>query len=129
MIELRLLSGNRKGECISARPPLVVGRSPTSGLCLPEPGVWESHAIIECGSDGRLHLKAAGGGLVSVDSKPVRDIVLRSGDRIELGSVTLEFRLSPSNQPGLNGPERMLWSLLAGAALLQLALLALLAGT
>jgi pSer/pThr/pTyr-binding forkhead associated (FHA) protein len=128
MIELRLLSGNRKGESVSARPPLSIGRSPSSGLCLSEPGVWESHARIACSEDGRLHLTAMGEGAVSVDSKAVRDAVLRSGDRIVLGSVTLEFRLAPARQPGLQGPERLLWSMLVAAVLLQLALLGLLAG-
>lgn len=128
MIELRLLSGNRKGESVSAHPPLTIGRSPASGLCLPEPGVWDSHARIVCAEDGRLHLTAMGEGGVSIDSKPVRDAVLRSGDRIVLGSVTLEFRLAPAHQPGLQGPERLLWSMLLAAVLLQLTLLGLLAG-
>ena len=128
MIELRLLSGVRKGESVSARPPLTIGRAPSSGLCLPEPGVWESHARIECATDGRLHLTAMGEGGVSIDSKSVRDAVLRSGDRIVLGSVTLEFRLAPACQLGLQGPERLLWSMLVAAVLLQLALLGLLAG-
>jgi pSer/pThr/pTyr-binding forkhead associated (FHA) protein len=128
MIELRLLSGNCKGESFSAGPPLIIGRSPSSGLCLSEPGVWDSHARIACAEDGRLHLTAMGEGGVSIDSKPVRDAVLRSGDRIVLGSVTLEFRLAPARQPGLQGPERLLWSILVVAALFQLTLLGMLAG-
>lgn len=129
MIELRLLSGVRKGESVSARPPLTIGRATSSGLCLPEPGVWDSHARIECAEDGRLHLKAMGDGTVSVDSKAVHDAVLRSGDRIVLGSVTIEFRLAPARQPGLQVPERLLWSMLVAAALFQLTLLGLLAAT
>jgi pSer/pThr/pTyr-binding forkhead associated (FHA) protein len=128
MIELRLLSGNRKGESFSAGPPLIIGRSRSSGLCLSEPGVWDSHARIACAEDGRLHQTAMGEGGVSIDSKPVRDAVLRSGDRIVLGSVTLEFRIAPARQPGLQGPERLLWSILVVAALFQLTLLGMLAG-
>lgn len=126
-IELRILSGSRRGESVQVEAPILIGRHSGAGLSLSEPGVWERHAEISCAPDGRMHLRAVGEGAVSVDSKPIRETVLRSGDRVSLGSVTLEFRLAVAGQRGLEIPERLVWTLLLGAALVQVAVLGWLA--
>ena len=129
MIELRILSGARRGESVVAPPPFSIGRHPGAGLSLSDPGVWERHAEIRRAEDGRLHLAAVGEGSLSIDSKPVREAVLRSGDRIALGSVAVEFRLATARQRDLELPERMVWDLLVGAAVLQALLVSRLAAS
>lgn len=119
MIELRILSGARQGESVRVEAPVLIGRHSSAGLSMPEPGVWERHAEILRGDDGRLQVRAIGEGGVSIESKPVREAILKSGDRISLGSLVLEFRLATVGQRGLECPERLVWGLLFGAGLLQ----------
>lgn len=119
MIELRILSGARRGESVQIEAPVLIGRHSSAGLSMSEPGVWDRHAEIRRGEDGRLRIRAIGEGGVSIESIPVQEAVLKSGDRISLGSLVVEFRLATAVQRGLVCPERLVWTLLVGAAFLQ----------
>ena len=77
-----------------------------------EPGVWDLHAEISQGPDHRFRLKALGEGTVTLGSVAVREATLKQGVPIQLGTLTLEFWLSPSRQSGLRFQEIALWLLI-----------------
>jgi len=113
MIELRILSGSRKGETFRTdRGSISIGRSPKVDFSLVEPGVWDLHAEISQGPDHRFRLKALGEGTVTLGSVAVREATLKQGVPIQLGTLTLEFWLSPSRQSGLRFQEIALWLLI-----------------
>ena len=127
MIELRILSGSRKGETFRTdRGSITIGRSPRADLSLAEPGVWDLHAEVCQGPDHCFHLKALGEGTVTLGSVAVREAILRQGVPMQLGTLTLEFWLAPSRQSGLRVQEIALWLLIALMVSLQGILLLLL---
>ncbi len=90
-----LFQGSLSGrEPLVARDPfLVIGRDAACGLSLAENGVSDRHASIERREDGYYlaDLDSATG--VRVNDQPVTQHRLQSGDRIEIGSVSLQFEL------------------------------------
>jgi hypothetical protein len=126
MIELRILSGSRNGEiAVFPGKNVAIGRrvDPWKGLAVDGAGVWDRHAEISLGADRRFHIQALGGGIVSVGQVPLRESPLGTGDRIELGSLILEFRLAPACQAGLRLHEAVVWSLVVLVTALQAFLL------
>lgn len=126
MIELRILSGNRSGEITGfSGKTVAIGRrvAPGSGLAIDGAGVWDRHAEISLGADRRFYIRALDDGIVSLRQVPVRESPLRSGDRIELGSLLLEFRLAPARQAGLRLHEAIVWGLVVLMTALQAFLL------
>ena len=128
MVQLQILNGPRAGsQWVACRLPFSVGRSAEDDLRLEEDGVWDRHARVELRSRQRAVLIASEQARTSVNGQPIREAILRNGDTLELGSVQLQFSLSPARHRGLRFREALTWIGLALMALAQIAVVYLLA--
>jgi transcriptional regulator with GAF, ATPase, and Fis domain len=82
----------------SARPvelgddPIVVGSGPKCGLRLEGEGVQARHLVVERSARGwRMRSTVSGDAAVKVNGRRMATRRLRNGDRLELGTVTIEF--------------------------------------
>jgi pSer/pThr/pTyr-binding forkhead associated (FHA) protein len=125
MIQLRILSGSRKGTVQHAGTfPFSIGRAAAAQLRLEDPGVWDQHLKLVLNLPAGFQLEVQPGALASVNGQPCQQTPLRNGDVIEIGLVKLQFWLSEVEQPSLATRERLTWALIVVLALLQLTLLA-----
>lgn len=123
MIELRILSSKQAGASVIARRfPFQVGRAADSGLRLEEEGVFERHFKILL-QGGEFVLASEPNAVTALNNQPVTQGRLRSGDTIQAGSVSLGFALSPMRQRGLRIREGIVWLMLAGLCLAQVAVI------
>jgi pSer/pThr/pTyr-binding forkhead associated (FHA) protein len=71
-----------------------IGSDPDAAAVLRQPGIQPTHCVIHLTSNGANLQVPAGGGPVSVNGKPVTDIMgLRSGDLIDIGPVVAKLLL------------------------------------
>jgi predicted component of type VI protein secretion system len=113
MVQLQILSGRQTGKKFDAsRLPISVGRSEQSDVSLDEPGVWPSHCKIHWRAEG-LVLEVEPNALASVNGVPAPRAILRNGDTVTLGGVTLRFSLGPVRQAGQAWREWLTWLALA----------------
>jgi predicted component of type VI protein secretion system len=121
MVQLQILSGRRAGAKFDGSSlPITVGRSEQSNVSLAEPGVWPSHCKIHWRQEG-LVLEVEPGALASVNGVPTPRALLRNGDMITLGGVTLRFSLSPLQQSSAALREWLTWIALGALCLGQVA--------
>jgi predicted component of type VI protein secretion system len=121
MIQLQVLSGRQTGRKFDgARFPVTIGRSEQSDVVLDEPGVWPSHCKIHWRSDGLL-MEVEPNALASVNGVPTPQSILRNGDTITLGGVTLRFSLSAVDQGSLAWREWLTWLALGALCVGQVA--------
>jgi hypothetical protein len=124
MVQLKILSGQKAGTALVARHfPVRVGRSPESDLQLEEPGVWADHFQIALNPAAGYVLETLPDALVTANGKPVETAVLRNGDLLEIGSLKIQFWLSDVPQRALWFREGLVWAILAGVCLGQIALI------
>lgn len=124
MVQLEKVSSQTAGAKWAARRfPVRVGRSAGSDLQLEEPGVWDEHLQISLDTSDGFVLQAHANALVSINGQRVERAVLRNGDQIELGAVKLRFWLSEARQHGLGLSESLVWAILIGVSLGQIALI------
>lgn len=83
-----------------------IGSAPDGAVVLTQPGIQPLHCVIHVTGTGANLQIPAGGGTVSVNGKPVTDLMaLRAGDSVAIGPVTAKFavveaaRSSPSASP------------------------------
>jgi pSer/pThr/pTyr-binding forkhead associated (FHA) protein len=111
MLELKRLSGNTAGTKWSARRfPVRIGRSNQAEVRLEEQGVWDKHALIDLRPGDGFVLKAEPDALVSLNTHPTREALLKNGDIIQLGGARLQFWLTPMKQRGLAPREWLAWA-------------------
>jgi hypothetical protein len=123
MVQLQILSGRKAGAIFdSSRLPVTVGRSDQSDVSLDEPGVWPCHCEIHWLPEG-LVLEVEPDALASVNGVPMTRALLRNGDLITLGGVTLRFSLSPIQQAGAALREWLTWIALGALCLGQVAVI------
>jgi pSer/pThr/pTyr-binding forkhead associated (FHA) protein len=110
------------------RLPWRIGRSSASDLRLDRPGVWDAHAILENAPDTRVAIRAVSDGIVAVNHVPLREAVLRNGDIVTLGSVQMEFRVSPT--AGRTGRETAsaMWAVVVASVAAEAIVVLLLRG-
>jgi predicted component of type VI protein secretion system len=121
MVQLQILSGWRAGAKFGGSSlPITVGRSEQSDVPLEEAGVWPCHCKIHWRQQG-LVLEVEPGALASVNGVPMPSALLRNGDMITLGGVTLRFSLSPVRQSSLAVTEWITWVALGALCLGQVA--------
>lgn len=127
MIQLQIVDGAKAGtRCVVRSFPFSVGRSTQDDLRVEADGVWDRHARLELRDRQRAVLTSSTQGLTSVNGQPIQEAVLRNGDIIQIGSVHLQFGLSPPIHRGLRVREAMTWIAIAFMALAQVALVYLL---
>jgi hypothetical protein len=123
MVRLQILSGRRAGAKYDGSSlPITVGRSEQSDVCLEEPGVWPCHFKIHWRQEG-LVLEVEPGALASINGAPMPGALLRNGDMITLGSVTLRFSFSPIEQSSAALREWLTWIALGALCLFQVAVI------
>jgi len=123
MIQLDVLSGKQAGNRLVARRfPFRVGRVAENELQLDEDGIWDRHLTLEFQRGEGFKLTTASNALASVNSQPVQTAVLRNGDLITIGSVTLRFWLGAARRHGLYTGGFFVWGLLILVTLGQIAL-------
>jgi hypothetical protein len=123
MVQLHILSGRQAGARFDVSSlPITVGRSDQSHVSLDEPGVWPCHCKIDWLPEG-LVLEVEPEALASLNDVPTARSVLRNGDLITLGGVTLRFNLSPVRQSSAAVRECLTWIALGALCLGQVAVI------
>lgn len=124
MVQLRVLSGKMAGDHkVARRFPFTIGRGEAADLRLEDSGIWDRHARLDFVAREGIRLTALDEALVTVNEQPVREAVLRNGDRLGLGSVQLRFWLAETRQRGLGLLETLAWGCVLAVTLSQVALL------
>lgn len=90
---LIVLSGERVGVRVSVQGNIVIGRDPSAGLSLPDPGVSSHHAMLEDrgGTWTLVDLKSTNG--VTVNGEKVTEADLKSGDKLRFGTTMVRFEV------------------------------------
>jgi len=121
MVQLQILSGRKAGAKFDGSSlPITIGRSDQADVSLDEPGVWPCHCKIQWLQEGMV-LEVEPDALASVNGMPMARALLRNGDMITLGSVTLRFSLSPIRQSSAAVREWLTWIALGALCLGQVA--------
>ncbi len=103
MLELLVQSGPDQGKVLRIDVlPGIVGRGSSSQAVLQGPGVWDRHAEITLGEDGRFHIRMLGDATGYRASVHEASWMLRNGEPFHLGGV----RLCPGLAPGRQRPQR-----------------------
>jgi hypothetical protein len=122
MVQLQILSGKKAGaQFTAARLPVQIGREAGADLCLEEAGVWPRHfQITRQGLD--LVCQAHPDALLSINGVQAGRALLRNGDIISIGTLKIQFALSPVRQPGQRAREGLTWAALGLLCLAQVLL-------
>lgn len=110
MIQLKILSGKQAGsEIVVRRFPFVIGRG-AADFPLDDAGVWERHLQIDFQRGQGFNFIANPDALVIINGENVSNGLLRNGDAVELGSVSLRAWLARSEQKALRWRENVTWA-------------------
>src|SRR3954468_11504418 len=112
MVQINLLSGSKAGtSSVARRFPVRIGRSADCDIQLEEPGVWDEHLQLDLKRGEGFILKTCGAALAAVNSRSATEpVLLRNGDRIDLGAARLQFWLAPPRQKGFALREWLIWT-------------------
>lgn len=83
----------------------TIGASEHCDIRIPAPGIPPVHSLLRIGPGYAWIEPAAAGGLITVNKAEVKRMALRSGDRIDLGPVSLEVSVEPIQKAGHPWPE------------------------
>ena len=123
MVQLKILSGKQAGtRWVARRFPVRVGRAVTNDLRLEEDGVWDQHCVLNLDPVEGFTVTAQPEALLTINHEPARNLRLRNGDSIELGSARLQFWLNDVPQHGQTLREGFVWVLVVAICLVEVAL-------
>lgn len=90
---LIVMSGERVGARVTVQGNMLVGRDPSAGLVLPDPGVSWRHALLEDrgGTWAVVDLGSTNGTFVNVDK--IDDAEIRHGDKLKFGNTIVRFEV------------------------------------
>ncbi|MEM1069391.1 MAG: FHA domain-containing protein [Planctomycetota bacterium] len=83
-------------------PPLVVGRCPTTDICIADPSISRRHCQFTINSEGSLVVRDLGSmNGVYIHDQRVDKAIVQSGSEVRIGGVTLraEFTEEVADQP------------------------------
>jgi predicted component of type VI protein secretion system len=124
MVQFKIRSGKKAGTTfVTRRFPVLIGRSPVADLQIQDDGVWDQHFQVDFHAVDGFILKPRPDALVTVNGEPARQIVLRNGDVIEIGSLKMQFWLRETRQAGLRVREWLTWAAVAAISLGQIGLI------
>jgi len=124
MVQLKILSGKKAGFSWDARRfPVRVGRSADCDLQLEEAGVWDHHLTILLEPTEGFLVETQPNAFAGINGQPVQKATLRNGDRLEIGSVKLQFWLSEAPQRGQFLREAFVWAVISLVCLAQIGLI------
>lgn len=72
--------------------PFVIGRQPSSDLWLDDPTVSKHHADLRRTDEGWMLVDVGSSNGTRVNGWRIHDALLREGDLVELGAVSLRFQ-------------------------------------
>jgi len=121
MLELHVLTGRQAGAVF--RPSsgrCQIGRAPDVDLRFDDSGVWDHHANLLVRDEEGIFARCNPPALATLNGVPLfEESYLRNGDRLQLGSVTLQFWLRPAVQRTFLLREVLTWVGLGLVCLLQ----------
>lgn len=110
MVQLNVLNGKMAGTTTVARRfPFRIGRAATADFRLEADGIWEDHLALDFAPAEGLVLRVQPQALAAVNGKTVGQTILRNGDVIGIGSLKIQFWLSPVRQRSLRPREALTW--------------------
>jgi pSer/pThr/pTyr-binding forkhead associated (FHA) protein len=124
MVRLCIVSGKNAGTAmVAGRFPYRIGRSPRADLCIEDAGVWDQHLELDLNSRGGFLLSLQGNALATINGEPFRQVCLKNGDLIEIGSLKMQFTLSETTQRAFRLREALTWTGLAVLFAIQIGLI------
>ncbi|MDI3340955.1 MAG: FHA domain-containing protein [Sphaerobacter sp.] len=102
----RLVIGGKSFPLTGER--IRIGRFGNNDLVLDHPTVSAYHAELVRRPDGRYELtdNASSNG-TRINGTPIRSAVLRDGDLITIGALSMHYLMRPAGEPGLEGAPRL----------------------
>lgn len=110
-------------EVTFSRFPVLIGRNPSADLVLDDQGVWDRHLQIDFKPPDGFLITTTPPALAVLNGQPLSTAILKNGDRVQAGSVIIQFWLSPLRQRSLAIRELLTWAALVAASLLQVYLI------
>jgi hypothetical protein len=100
MLELRITSSNFAGRTFPLSPErrYVLGRSRTCDITIRDPALSRQHVALHVLADGVRLTDLGSSNGCKVNDSAVREAVLRSGDRVQIGATV--FEVAESRRPG-----------------------------
>ena len=124
MIQLQILAGRQAGTTFqTSRFPSTIGRAGSCELLLDDAGIWDRHLELDQRPGEGYVLRLIPPALATLNGQPFHEAVLRNGDLIEAGGVTLRFWLAPAPRRGMVLRESLTWAGLALLCVFQLAVI------
>jgi hypothetical protein len=118
--EILVLSGPDQGRVLAIEAlPCVIGRCPSSHAVLNGPGVWDRHAEISLGQDGRFRIHMLGDATGARSEVRETEWALKNGESFSLGGVRLRFALASGVQRSPKPMEFTAWAALLAVVILQ----------
>ena len=105
--------------------PYHIGRSVQADLRIEAAGVWENHAVILPGENGRFVIRSEGQSVLLRNGESVQSAQLASGDELSIGAARVVVSLSPARQKSLGASEAIVWALLLAVLTAEAAVFAL----
>lgn len=100
---LRVVAGPDLLRFVSLMPgqQVIIGRDPTAGLMLSDASVSRSHAVLNCDQHGEISIQdQSSTNGTSVNGRTVHRALLRPGDHVEIGAVSLRLDLLGPDELG-----------------------------
>jgi diguanylate cyclase (GGDEF)-like protein len=91
MAQLVFIDGKNMGSSLMLNDRTSVGRLPENGVSLPHPSVSDRHATIMRTESGWRLARTSSASRVTVNGKEVAEQILRHGDVLTFGQMTLVF--------------------------------------
>lgn len=92
-----IVEGGQLGRIFELdRKPITIGRDPRNTLCVDEPGMSRTHAVIMRQSQGTLVRDVGSKNGTFVNSEQITEHILADGDIVQVGSTSLKY-LSQEN--------------------------------
>ena len=103
--------------------PLLIGRAAKADLRLDDIGVWDRHLVLFLDPEKGISLKIQESAHASINGQSFEQAIMRNGDIVELGAVKLRFWLAKARRYNLVWREWMVWAIVTGIALTQIAII------
>jgi diguanylate cyclase (GGDEF)-like protein len=115
MAQLVFIDGKLMGNALMLQDRTSVGRLPENGVALPHPSVSDRHATIMRTEGGWKLARSSPASRITVNGKEVADQILRHGDLVTFGQMTMVFNdeasapLPPDGAPALEESSRLVY--------------------
>lgn len=116
------------GHAVVDSFPYKIGRSSAADLRFQGPGVWDDHATIQYDAAQRKYrIVAAPESVLLINGERLAEKVIVPGDKLQIGSVSLNISLSPVSGASLRITEAVFWFVFSALVAVQVLLVAALA--